>query len=65
MTPSRPTTLTPDQIREAADAGVKLALQARTTVLSEDELRETNGGDIWKTIILIGGYLLGGEPAQT
>lgn len=65
MTPSRPTTLTPDQIREAADAGVKLALQARTTVLTDDEARETNGGDIWKTIILIGGYLLGNEPKAT
>lgn len=65
MTQTRPTTLTPDQIKDAANAGVKLALEARTTVLTDDEARETNGGDIWSTIILIGGYLLGGGPSAT
>lgn len=39
-----PTTLTLDQIKEAADAGVKLALESRTTALTDGEARETNGG---------------------
>ena len=56
---TRPSTIDLSQLKQSADAGVKLALEARTTPLTEDEARETSGGDIVRTIILIGGYLLG------
>lgn len=44
MKQNRPTTLTLDQIKGAAEAGVKLALESRTTALTDDEARETSGG---------------------
>ena len=56
---TRPSTVDLSQLKQAADVGVKLALEARTTNLTDTEARETSGGDIIRTIILIGGYLLG------
>lgn len=47
MTQNRPTTLTLDQIEQAAEAGVKLALESRTIALTADEAREANGGTIF------------------